>query len=80
MLRNRVSTGEGPANGTHIPVNEVKQANVAIRALRRDDLNAFATWGHYDDPFGDWHQDPCHDTPDMAGEFSAHRNNNGETS
>jgi RimJ/RimL family protein N-acetyltransferase len=28
----------------------VKQANVAIRALRRDDLDAFAAWGRYDDP------------------------------
>lgn len=28
----------------------MKQANVAIRALRRDDLDAFATWGRYDDP------------------------------
>ncbi|QLL07721.1 ribosome hibernation factor-recruiting GTPase MRF [Mycobacterium vicinigordonae] len=30
-------------------------------------------WDGYDDPFGDWHQDPCHETPDAAGEFSAHR-------
>lgn len=32
------------------------------------------TWNSYDDPFGDWHQDPCHEMPDAAGEFSAHRN------
>ncbi|GLD06454.1 hypothetical protein Mkiyose1384_12440 [Mycobacterium kiyosense] len=31
-------------------------------------------WDGYDDPFGDWHQDPCHETPDAAGEFTAHRN------
>lgn len=31
------------------------------------------SWGSYDDPFGDWHQDPCHEMPDPAGEFSAHR-------
>jgi len=50
-------------------------------ALLTDDEMAHPqSWGRYDDPFGDWHQDPCHDTPDMAGEFSAHRNNNGETS
>jgi G3E family GTPase len=36
-------------------------------------------WSHFDDPFGDWHQDPCYETPDMAGEFSAHRNSNGES-
>lgn len=32
------------------------------------------SWTGYRDPFGDWHQDPCHETPDAAGEFSAHRN------
>lgn len=32
------------------------------------------SWHSYDDPFGDWHQDPCHETPDAAGEFSSHRN------
>lgn len=31
------------------------------------------SWGSYQDPFGDWHQDPCHETPDAAGEFSARR-------
>jgi G3E family GTPase len=35
-------------------------------------------WHRYDDPFGDWHEDPCYETPDMAGEFSAHRNSDGE--
>jgi G3E family GTPase len=35
-------------------------------------------WSRYDDPFGDWHQDPCYETPDMAGEFTSHRNSNGE--
>ncbi|OBJ82135.1 ribosome hibernation factor-recruiting GTPase MRF [Mycobacterium asiaticum] len=30
-------------------------------------------WGDYPDPFGDWHQDPCHETPDASGEFTAHR-------
>ena len=28
----------------------MEQANVAIRALRRDDLDAFGSWGRYDDP------------------------------
>ncbi|SOJ54221.1 Putative metal chaperone YciC [Mycobacterium simulans] len=36
-------------------------------------------WKSYDDPFGDWHEDPCHETPDTAGEFSAHRNNGEST-
>lgn len=30
-------------------------------------------WCDYHDPFGDWHQDPCHEMPDAAGEFSANR-------
>lgn len=33
------------------------------------------SWQNYDDPFGDWHQDPCQQTSDLAGEFSEHRNN-----
>ncbi|WP_204806667.1 ribosome hibernation factor-recruiting GTPase MRF [Mycobacterium riyadhense] len=36
-------------------------------------------WKRYDDPFGDWHEDPCHEMPDTAGEFSAHRNNGEST-
>jgi hypothetical protein len=36
------------------------------------------SWNRYHDPFGDWHEDPCYETPDMAGEFSAHRNSDGE--
>ncbi|OBK19705.1 ribosome hibernation factor-recruiting GTPase MRF [Mycobacterium asiaticum] len=31
------------------------------------------SWNSYDDPFGDWHQDPCHEMPDSTGEFSGHR-------
>jgi hypothetical protein len=49
-------------------------------ALLTDDEMAHPdSWGRYADPFGDWHQDPCYETPDMAGEFSAHRNSNGES-
>ncbi|KAA1250451.1 GTP-binding protein [Mycobacterium simiae] len=32
------------------------------------------SWRDYDDPFGDWHTDPCQQTSDLAGELSAHRN------
>jgi G3E family GTPase len=46
--------------------------------LTDDELAHPDSWSHYDDPFGDWHQDPCYEMPDMAGEFSAHRNTNGE--
>lgn len=46
--------------------------------LTDDELADPESWSGYDDPFGDWHQDPCHETPDMAGEFTGHRNSNGE--
>jgi G3E family GTPase len=60
------------------PVTIADALNGAL--LTDDELAQPDAWSHYDDPFGDWHQDPCHETPDMAGEFSAHRNNDGETS
>jgi G3E family GTPase len=60
------------------PVRIADALNGAL--LTDDELAQPQSWGHYDDPFGDWHQDPCHETPDLAGGFSAHRNNNGETS
>lgn len=47
--------------------------------LTDDELADPDAWSGYDDPFGDWHQDPCHETPDMAGEFTAHRTSNGES-
>ena len=46
--------------------------------LTDDEMAEPQTWTYFDDPFGDWHQDPCHETPDAAGEFSAHRNDDGE--
>ena len=60
------------------PVTIADALNGAL--LTDDEMAQPQSWGHYDNPFGDWHQDPCHETPDVAGEFSAHRNNNGETS
>jgi len=47
--------------------------------LTDDELSKPDSWSRFDDPFGDWHQDPCFETPDTAGEFSAHRNSNGES-
>ncbi|MBV8179154.1 MAG: GTP-binding protein [Mycobacterium sp.] len=46
--------------------------------LTDDEMARPQSWSRYDDPFGDWHEDPCHETPDMAGEFSAHRTSDGE--
>lgn len=50
--------------------------NGALNAALLTDMEMTdpASWADYRDPFGDWHQDPCHETPDEAGEFSAHRN------
>ncbi|UMB69391.1 ribosome hibernation factor-recruiting GTPase MRF [Mycobacterium paraterrae] len=46
--------------------------------LTDDELAQPDSWSGYDDPFGDWHQDPCYEMPDLAGEFSAHRQGKGE--
>ncbi|MDT5307095.1 MAG: hypothetical protein QOE48_2773 [Mycobacterium sp.] len=46
--------------------------------LTDDEMDRPESWNRYDDPFGDWHEDPCYETPDMAGEFSSHRNSDGE--
>jgi G3E family GTPase len=46
--------------------------------LTDDEMDDPQSWHRYDDPFGDWHEDPCYETPDMAGDFSSHRNSDGE--
>jgi G3E family GTPase len=45
-------------------------------ALLTDDESAEpATWVHYDDPFGDWHEDPCNDAaPVVTDATPAHGN------
>jgi len=59
--------------------NPVEVADALSGALLTEDEMARPhSWAHYADPFGDWHEDPCHETPDMAGEFTAHRNSEGE--
>jgi G3E family GTPase len=42
--------------------------------LTDDEMACPLNWNRYDDPFGDWHQDPCYEIPDIAGQFTAHRN------
>lgn len=37
------------------------------------ELAAPNQWRHYGDPFGDWHQDPCDETPDVTEEVSSDR-------
>jgi G3E family GTPase len=46
--------------------------------LTDDEMARPQSWNRYDDPFGDWHKDPCYEIPDMAGEFSTHRTSDGE--
>jgi G3E family GTPase len=46
--------------------------------LTDDEMACPQSWCRYDDPFGDWHEDPCYEIPDMVGEFTAHRNSDGE--
>ena len=41
---------EGPSEETHIPNNIQSEASVAIRPLRREDVDAFATWARHTDP------------------------------
>jgi G3E family GTPase len=53
------------------PAELVDALNGAL--LTDDEMACPRSWSGYDDPFGDWHEDPCHETPDMAGEFTAHR-------
>jgi G3E family GTPase len=46
--------------------------------LTDDEMACPQSWNRYDDPFGDWHEDPCYEIPDMAGGFSTHRTSDGE--
>lgn len=57
--------------------DEISRA-LSSALLSDDEMARPQTWQFFDDPFGDWHQDPCHEIPGAAGEFSAHRNNDGE--
>ncbi len=41
---------EGTSDGPHIPVNVSEQENVAVRPMRRTDLDAFAAWAKHEEP------------------------------
>jgi RimJ/RimL family protein N-acetyltransferase len=43
-------SSEGPSEETHIPNNVAGGAIVAIRPMRREDVDAFAGWSRHDDP------------------------------
>jgi G3E family GTPase len=46
--------------------------------LTDQELAAPHEWRHYPDPFGDWHQDPCDDTPDRSEGVSSDRDGRAE--
>lgn len=54
------------------PVDITRALNAAL--LTDEEMADPESWTCYRDPFGDWHQDPCHEMPDAQGQFSAHRN------
>ncbi|BBX75741.1 GTP-binding protein [Mycobacterium shinjukuense] len=58
------------------PADITGALNAAL--LNDEELACPQTWPSYQDPFGDWHHDPCHEMPDGAGELSAHRNGDEE--
>jgi RimJ/RimL family protein N-acetyltransferase len=41
---------EGLSEETHISNNAVQNANVAVRPMRREDVDAFGVWARHDDP------------------------------
>jgi diamine N-acetyltransferase len=41
---------EGPSEEMHIPKNAPDAANVAVRPMRREDVDAFAGWARHSDP------------------------------
>jgi G3E family GTPase len=54
--------------------DEIRRAlNAAV--LTHREMAEPATWVHYDDPFGDWHDEPCNDaTPVVTDATPAHEN------
>lgn len=46
--------------------------------LTDDELLAPDDWAGYDDPFGDWHQDPCDATNDLAEDASTRGNKDAD--
>lgn len=46
--------------------------------LTDDELRCPQDWIHYDDPFGDWHEDPCEALADDAEDTPAHHAQNGD--
>jgi G3E family GTPase len=47
--------------------------------LTDNELTTPAHWPHYDDPFGDWHQDPCQDRAEVTADLNPVRNDGEES-
>ncbi|HEY0227462.1 MAG TPA: GTP-binding protein [Mycobacterium sp.] len=46
--------------------------------LTDDELRCPQDWMHYDDPFGEWHEDPCDAPAQEAQDAPAHHTQNGD--
>ena len=46
--------------------------------LTDDELRFPQDWIHYDDPFGDWHEDPCAALSETAEDTPAHHAQDGD--
>ena len=46
--------------------------------LTHDELSSPPDWIHYDDPFGDWHEDPCAALAEDAEDAPAHHAQDGD--
>ena len=46
--------------------------------LTHDELSSPQDWIHYDDPFGDWHEDPCAARAEDAEDTPAHHTQDGD--
>jgi hypothetical protein len=46
--------------------------------LTQDELSSPQDWIHYDDPFGDWHEDPCAALAENAEDTPAHHTQDGD--
>ena len=52
-------SAEGPSEETHISNNAVHDAIVAVRPMRREDVDAFAGWARHADPLFDHYNLPA---------------------
>jgi G3E family GTPase len=54
------------------------RAGLDSALLTDDELRSPQQWTHYDDPFGDWHEDPCAALAEAAEDIPAHHTQDGD--